>query len=155
MNRSWTLGGLALASLLAASPALAGPRRGAPPPEPPPHGAPHDGQEPGERLFEAIDATDAQRAALRAIHEDLAPRARALRDRAESTRVRLREAMDSGADLVALEPLRAELVAIADEGSRLHLERATRIRDALTKEQWLRVRDLVSGHGPHGGRPGW
>jgi hypothetical protein len=148
MNRTQILGGLALASLLAVSPALAGPRRGSPTPE----RETTDDVEPGERLFSAIDATEAQEKALREIHADCAPRARVLRERTESVRVRMREAVDGGADLETLEPLRLELVAIADESSRLHLERATRIRDALSPEQWSRVRDLVSGQVGRSGR---
>jgi hypothetical protein len=95
----------------------------------------------GEALT-AIDATPEQKEAITAIVDEGLTQAQDLHERGHALRGRVKEAMGRNASREELEVLRQEGIALADEGSRLMLDRVSEVRGQLTDAQWQKLQAM-------------
>jgi len=98
-----------------------------------------------------IGADDTQRGAAEVIAESAWSTLLPIRQRARELRGKLKDALERGADPAELEALRAEGVAVADEGSRVAFSHLQQVRALLNEEQWQKLVAMS----PMGRRRSW
>ena len=96
-------------------------------------------------MLSAIDATPEQTEAITAIVDEGLTQARGVHERGHDLRERFHAAMARGASRDELEALRTEGVALADEGSRLLVDRLAEARAQLTDAQWEKLQAMHDG----------
>lgn len=111
-----------------------------------------------DRLLERVSATEEQRAAVDGILDDLAPELYARRTAARDLRKDLRAELTAETiDRAALEDLRAEGIALADEGSRAVMNALADLAEVLTPEQRAQIGEAIDRQheeGPPSEAPG-
>lgn len=95
-------------------------------------------------LLDELDATPDQREAIEAIVDGAVPVFTDLHTRGAQVRAELSDALASGAPRATVEALRADAIALADEGSQAVTDRLLDAREVLTAEQWQRLQELRS-----------
>lgn len=93
----------------------------------------------------AVDATDEQKESITAIVDEGLTQAQDIHSRGDDLRGRMKEAIARNASREELEVLRAEGIALADEGSRLLLDRVSEVRGQLTEAQWQKLQQMHEG----------
>lgn len=107
-----------------------------------------------DHALSEIDADDAQTTAVKAIADDAFAEMGPIHQRGADLRQRFHDAMARGADPAEIEALRQEGLQLADDGTRVAVERMTAVRGELTDAQWAELvalhEDGPFGHGPFG-----
>lgn len=101
------------------------------------------------RMLDAVDATDAQRAQIRQIHEAAAADMKPLHEAGRALRERARQLMvaPGAVDRGAAETLRLETMALQDKISKRRLDAMLAVADVLTPQQRAKMGELMAKRG--------
>lgn len=102
------------------------------------------------RMLEHVGATDAQRAEIKRIAEAAAQQAKPIREQQRALREQARAQMNSGVvNRSAAESLRAEMVRLHDQASKIRLDAMLDIADQLTPEQRAKIGAMMAKRAEH------
>lgn len=101
------------------------------------------------KMLDMVDATDAQRAQIKQIHEAAAADMKPLHDAGRSLRDRSRQLLISpnAVDRGAAESLRLEMLALHDKVSKRRLDAMLAVADVLTPEQRAKIGEMMAKRG--------
>ncbi len=101
------------------------------------------------RMLDLVDASEAQRAEIKKIHEAAAVDMKALRDSGRGLRERGRQLMlaPGAVDRGAAESLRLEMLALHDKMSKRRLDTMLAVADVLTPEQRAKIGEVMAKRG--------
>jgi periplasmic protein CpxP/Spy len=108
-----------------------------------------------EKMLDSVKATDAQRAAIKPIMEDLLAKMKPIHQQGAAIHDKLLEAFAAPTvDAGVVENLRQQGFKLHDEGSRLFTDALVKIGNVLNVEQRKQVLEHLKEHGPrhHFGR---
>ncbi len=103
------------------------------------------------KMLDKVDATEAQRAQIKQIHEAAKVDMKPLREAGRSLRERSSQLLNSpnAVDRGAAESLRLEMMALHDQVSKRRLDAMLAVADVLTPEQRAKIGEMRAKRGDH------
>lgn len=100
------------------------------------------------RMLDLVEATDAQRAAIKGIADAAKLKAEPIRAQHRAMREQARAQMNSGTvNRTAAESLRQQMLALHDQASKIRLDTMLDIADQLTPEQRAKIGAMMAKRG--------